>query len=56
MTLIAVGNVEPEWSQEYRLDLEVLGSKISSLACLLGPAQEPPAGDSPPGGDARRQS
>lgn len=45
MTLIAVGEVEPEWSQQFRLDIEVLRSKLASLASLAGPEPEAPTGD-----------
>ena len=43
MTLIEVGKVEAEWSREYTLDLDVLRSKLGSLASLLSAGLEPPA-------------
>lgn len=48
MALITVGEAGPEWSQEYRLDLDVLRSKLGNLASLVGPEPEPPAGASAP--------
>lgn len=41
MTLLGVDRTGQEWSEQFRLDMEVLRAKLASLANVIRPDPEP---------------